>query len=172
MPDWVRLFFTLDTGDEHVTSEESYQRVGTYLMKEDGTEVTRLPEAWFSFPSRPGFSGGITPQCLGATLERTLIIRDVRHKRGDGRGVCSFLYLVNPETGSRKEIPMELVEGLKCFKVSHGGTKIAFIEDPYKDDIIHIWVKDLKSGKEDKVFSFPVKASKGYYLSLVGWIGD
>jgi hypothetical protein len=171
MPDGVRLFFTLDTGDVHMTSEESYQRVGTYLMKEDGMEVTRLPEAWFSFPSRHGFSGGLTPQCLGATLDGSLIIRDVRHKRGDGRGVCSFVYLVNPETGSREEIPMELVEGLKCFKVSHGGTKMAFIENAHEDDTIHIRVKDLNSGKEDKVFSFPA-GTKEYYLSLVGWIGD
>jgi len=99
-------------------------------------------------------------------------MRDLRHKKG-GRGrACSFLYLVNPDTKSKKEIPMVVFEGLSQFKVSHDGAKIAFIEDIYEDDSIHIWVRDLKTGKENKIFSVPIRPFKGYYLGLVGWIED
>lgn len=172
LPDGGRLFFTLDAGAVGVTSEESYQRIGTYFMKENGTDVARLPDSLFSFRFKNGFSGGLTPRCIGVNPDGTLIIRDVRHKRGDRGGVCSFLYLVDLDTKSKKEIPMKVFEGLKCFKISHDGTKIAFIEDIYEDDSIHIWVKDLKTGKENKIFSFPIRPFKGYYLGLVGWIED
>jgi len=172
LPDGEKIFFTLDTGAVGVTSEESYQRVGTYLMKEDSTEVTRFPDSIFSFPSREGFSGGLTPRVIGVSSEGTLIARDLRHKRGGGPSTCSFLYLVDPDTKSKKEIPIKIFEGLKCFKVSPDGTKIAFIEDIYEDDSIHIWIKNLATGEENEVFSFSIRSFRDYYLGLVGWIED
>ncbi len=42
MQDEKRLFVSLDTGDEHVTSEESYQRVGTDIIQEgQGSKTAR-----------------------------------------------------------------------------------------------------------------------------------
>jgi hypothetical protein len=154
LPDGERLFFSLDTGAVGVTSEESYQRIGTYFMKWDETDATRFPESLLSFPSKEGFSGSLRSECIGVRTDGILIMRDLRHKKG-GRGrACSFLYLVNPDTKSKKEIPMVVFEGLSQFKVSHDGTKIAFIEDIYEDDSIHIWVRDLKTGKEIRYSRF------------------
>ncbi len=172
LPEGERLFFTLDTGDVHVTSEESYQRVGTYVMKENGTDTRLLSSSLFSFPSKKGFSGGIQPRCIGARPDGTLIIRDVKHKRGSKGGTCSFLYLVDPDSKSKKEIPMKVFEGLKNFKVSHNGRKVAFIQDFYKDTSVYIWIKDLMTGEENKVFSYPIRQLKGYSLGLAGWIVD
>lgn len=172
LPDGERLFFSLDTGAVGVTSEESYQRIGTYFMKWDETDAARFPESLLSFPSKEGFSGSLRSECIGVRTDGILLMRDLRHKKG-GRGrACSFLYLVNPDTKSKKEIPMVVFEGLSQFKVSHDGTKIVFVEDIYKDDSIHIWVRDLKTGKENKIFSFPIRPFKGYYLGLVGWVED
>ena len=120
----------------------------------------------------PGFSGGLTPRVIGVSSDGTLIARDLRHRRGGGPSTCSLLYLVDPDTKSKKEIPMKIFEGLKYFKVSNNGSKIAFIEDIYEDDSIRIWSKDLEPGDENEVFSFSIRSFRDYYLGLVGWIED
>jgi len=76
LPDGNRLFFTLDTGDVHVTSEESYKKVGTYFIKEDGSDLFRLPQALFSFPEKKGFgTHSSTPQFVGGLADGTYIFR-------------------------------------------------------------------------------------------------
>jgi len=172
LADGNRLFFTLDTGDVHVTSEESYEKVGAYLMKEDGTDLVKLPQSLILFPEKKGFSdqpGGA--QFIGQLSDGTYIFRDFKFRKGyRGTAASSFIHILNPITNSRREIPLKISEGLGQFKVSHDGTKIGF--DVYEDDSIHIWVKDLKTGKENRIFSFPVRRFKGYYLGLIGWIED
>lgn len=169
-----RLFFTLDTGDVHVTSEESYKRVGTYLMKGNGTDLVKLPQSLILFPAKKGFGDHpAEPQFMGELPDGTYIFRDFKFKKNyRGTAASSFIYMVNPITNSQRGIPLKISEGVDQFKVSRDGTKIAFVENVYEDDSIHIWVKDLKTGKENKTFSFPIRPSKGYYLGLIGWIED
>lgn len=177
LPDGNRLFFTLDTGDVHMTSKESYKKVGTYFIKEDGLDLLRLPQALFAFPEKKGFCAhSSTSQFVGGLPDGTYIIREFKFRK-DYRGTeaSSLIYLVNPITKSKKEIPLRVREGLNWFKVSHTGKYIAFTEKiPSKEGRYewaeNLWVKDLPQGEDNKVFTFDNMPFKGHYLGLIGWI--
>lgn len=177
LPDGIRLFFTLDTGDVDMTSKESYKKVGTYFIKEDGLELLRLPQSLFSFPEKKGFGAhSSTPQFVGGLLDGTYIFREYKFRK-DYRGTepSSLMYLVDPRTKSKKEIPLRVSEGLNWFKVSHTGECIAFTEriSSKEGDYAwseHIWVKDLASGEEKRIFTLDNTPFKGHYLGLVGWM--
>jgi hypothetical protein len=178
-PDGQRLFFTLDTGDVHMTSEGSYKKVGTYFIKEDGLELYKLPHALFSFPERKGFGAhSSTPEFVGGLPDGTYIFREFKFKKDyRGTGASSFIYIVNPVTKSQKEIPLRVSEGLNWFKVSPHGKYIAFTEKISSKEgryewSEHIWVEDLASGEEKKVFTLDNMPFKGYYLGIVGWMED
>ena len=176
-PDGQRLFFTLDAGDVHMTSEESYEKVGTYFIKEDGLELYKLPQALFSFPERKRFGAhSSVPQFVGGLPDGTYIFREFKFKKDyRGTGASSFIYMVNPIIQSQKEIPLEVSEGLNWFKVSPHGKYIAFTEKITPKEgryewIEHIWVKGLASGEEKRGFTLDNLPFKGHYLGLVGWM--
>ena len=177
LPDGNRLFFTLDTGDVDMTSKESYKKVGTYFSKEDGLELLRLPQALFSFPEKKGFGAhSSTPQFVGGLPDGTYIFREYKFRKGyPGTGASSLIYLVDPITKSKKEIPLRVSENLNWFKVSHKGKYIAFTEKISSKEgryewSEHIWVKDLVSGEEKRIFTLDNMPFKGHYLGLVGWM--
>jgi len=177
LPDGKRLFFTLDTGDVHVTSKESYKKVGTYFIKEDRLELFRLPQAFFSFPEKKGFgTHSSTPQFVGELPDGAYIFREFKFKK-DYRGTAasSLIYMVNPITKSQKEIPLNVSQSLNWFKTSSNGKSIAFTEKISSKEgryewVEHLWIKDIVTGKEKRVFSLDNMPFKGLYLGLVGWM--
>jgi hypothetical protein len=89
----------------HTTSEESYRRVGTYFIGEDGLHLLRLPQALFSFPEKKGFGAhSSTPQFVGGLPDGTYIFRGYKFRK-DYRGTeaSSLIYRVDPITKSKKE---------------------------------------------------------------------
>lgn len=176
-PDGQRLFFTLDTGDVHMTSEGSYIKVGTYFIKDDGLELYKLPQALFSFPERKGFGAhSSTPEFVGGLPDGTYIFREFKFKK-DYRvtEASSFIYIVNAITKSQKEIPLRVSEGLNWFKVSPEGKYIAFTEKSSSKEgryewSEYIWVENLASGEGKRVFTLDNMPFKGHYLGLVGWM--
>ncbi len=170
MQDEERLFVSLDTGDEHVTSKESYQRVGTYIIREDGTHLMKLPA--ISFPPRKGFGPHpATPVFVGETPSGRYLLKGYRFKKGyQGTEASSFLYLLDPIARFKEEIPLKRSEGLNWFHLSHHGTYLVFIERTYQHDVSDLWIKALDSGREERVFSLPNHQSKEYYLGVVGWM--
>jgi hypothetical protein len=177
LQDGDRLSFTLDTGDVHVTSEESDKQKGTYTMRGDGTGIMKLPENLTSFPLEKGSRRGTDspPQFIGELTDGSYVFRDLVVNKGHrGHQLPSFLYQVNPLTKSRKEIPLGVSIGLSWFKVSPTGKYIAFTEKISSKEgryewVEHLWVKDLASGKVDKVFTLDNMPFKGQHLGLVGW---
>jgi len=177
LPDGNRLFFTLDTGDVHRTSKESYKKVGTYFIKEDGLDLLRLPQALFSFPEKKGFSAHSSPPpFIGGLPDGTYIFREFKFRKAyHGTEASSLIYLVNPITKSKKEIPLRVSESLNWFKVSHTGESVGFTEKISSKEgryewSEHIWVKDLASEEEKKGGSVDNMPFKGHYLGLVGWM--
>ena len=177
LPDGNRLFFTLDTGDVHVTSEESYKKVGTYFVKEDGSDLFRLPETLFSFPEKKGLGAHpSTPQFMGGFPDGTYIFREYKFRKDyRGKEASSLIYLVDPISKSKKEMPLRVSEGLNWFKVSHTGKYLGFTEKISSKEgryewVEHLWVKDLPQGGENKVFTLDNIPFKGHYVGLIGWI--
>jgi hypothetical protein len=177
LPDGNRLFFTLDTGDVHMTSKESYKKVGTYFIKEDGLDLIKLPQALFSFPEKKGFGPHSSPpQFVGGLLDGTYVFREFKFRKDYRRTeASSLIYLVNPLTKSKKEIPLRVSEGLNWFKVSHTGKYVGFTEKISSKEgryewTEHIWDKDLPQGEDNKVFTLDNMPFKGHYLGLIGWI--
>jgi len=177
LPDGNRLFFTLDTGDVHMTSEDSYKQRGTYLINEDGTGLVKLSEGLTLYPLGKGFwrATDSPPRLMGGLPDGTYIFRDAK-SRGY-REILSFIYKVNPINKSQKEIPLKISEGLNWFKVSPTGQYMAFTEKISSKKglfewVEYIWIKDLASGEENRVFILDNTPFKGHYLGLVGWIGN
>jgi hypothetical protein len=178
LPDGDRLFFSLDTGDVHTTSEESYKKMGAYIIKGDGTGLVKLPENLILCPQKEGFQRAIdtAPQFIGGLPDGVLIFRDFRSRKGQ-RGILSFIYEVNPMTKSQKEIPLKTSQGLRWFKVSPTGKYIAFTEKISSKEgryewVEHLWVKDLSVGEEKRLFTLDNRPFKGCHLGVFGWMED
>jgi len=180
LADGESIFFTLETGDVHVTSEASYKQTGTYFLKADGTGLTRLPENMTLPLLEKGTWRGTDgpPQFLGALPDGDYLFRDIIQKQGDrwDTGVPSVLYLVNPLTQSRKPIPIGATRGLNWFKVSPTGKYIAFTEkvrskEGYESGE-HLSISEVASEKTVRVFTLNDVPFKGRYLGLIGWIED
>jgi hypothetical protein len=176
LPDGERLFFTLDTGDVHMTSEESYKKRGNYLLHQDGSGLVRLPDNFTHLPLEKGFwrATDSPPQFIGGLPDGTYIFKDVKTKKG-AREMLSFLYKASPANQSQKEIPLRISAGLRWFKVSPAGQYLAFTEKISSKEgryewVEHLWVKDLSVGEEKRTFTMDNVPFKGYYLGVVGWM--
>ena len=178
LPDNGRLFFTLVTGDEHVTSEESYSRIGTYLMKEDGTDLIKLSKNLFSLiPTTDGLPPFIRILPDNTYLVGVTNLKEVYHKAKINYETLLSLYKINKFNNNipQKIFSKVFTEGINWFKISYTGKYISFTEKIYEMSgefawVEDVWVIDLEFGKENKIFSFSAKPFKGYYLGLVGWL--
>ena len=180
LPDGDRIFLTLDTGDVHMTSEQPYKQRGTYELSETGAKMAKLPEEKTSLPLRKDewrFIEG-PPQCLGGLPDGTYLFWDTIARKGPkGNEVRFILYRVNPAANSRTAIPLDITKGPRWFKVSHMAKHIAFTEKIYSKSgsytwIENLWIKNLASYGENKIFTLDNVPFKGFHLGLVGWIQE
>jgi len=175
MPDGNSLYFTLVTGDEHVTSEESYKKVGSYLIKDDGKDLVKLPESLVLFPlPKDSWRGSADPpEFIGSLPEDIYIFKDIKSKKGEGRQVITstVIYSINIKTKSKEEMPLKISGTPYCLKISFSGKKLSFIEKLLPDGLENLWIKDLKSEEESKVFSFSQQPFKSYF-GVVGWLEE
>ncbi|MBI1738358.1 MAG: hypothetical protein HYR58_03840 [Acidobacteria bacterium] len=175
LPDGARLFFTLETGDEHVTSRASYARVGSYVMKDDGTQPVRVPRELSAPTKRAGYSSApdLPPVLLGALPDGRQLYKEFQwEQQGKGRRPVTFLYTVDPASKARKDYSTRAREGLFWFRVSNSGRAVAFTELLGQSDTEHVWVLDLQSGEERKIFSFATKSLTLPCLGIIGWMEE
>lgn len=140
-----RLFFTLDEGD--ADAKDSCARVGSWVMKEDGSGLERMPWTDFAEAGLPG--------------SRYLF-----------RGLQSnFLYVADVKTGARKDYALSAQGTLYCCRISDSGRFVAFTEEKSSGDSLPVWMLDLETGKEQVIFSFPTgKTTKEPWSRLIGWM--
>lgn len=172
MPDGNSLYFTLVAGDVHVTSEESYKKVGSYLIKDNGKDLVKLPESLVLLPlPKDSWRGPDPPKFIGSLPEDIYIFKDIKAKKGEGRQIIysNIIYSINNKTKSKEEIPLKISGMIDYLKISFSGEKLSFIEKSLPDRLENLWIKDLKSKEESKVFSFFQKPFKSYF-GVVGWI--
>jgi hypothetical protein len=175
MPDGKRIFFTLETGDVHVTSEPSYARVGSYMMEDDGGTPARIPGQVAFHPKRPGyrFDSESPPVLLGALPDAHYLFREVQWSQAAGRPpqALSFLFSVDPVTKAWKDFPTSPEGTLTSFCLSYSGA-VAFIDLQRQNGVeTHtVWSMELESAKKQKVFSLSTRPPTLPWLNLIGWL--
>ncbi len=172
LPDGQMLFFTLETGDVHVTSQASYKRVGSYAMKDSAATPARIPvPSW----QKAGYTldTSLPPMMIGALPDGRYLFREYLWKREPrSHSPAVFLSAIDTATKSHKNFPVSASEGLFWFRLSGSGRYLAFSEIKGQTELERIWILDLVSGAEREIFSFPTKSLRAPYLGLIGWIGN
>ena len=80
-----RIILTMDTGDEHVTSKESYTKTGVYRINEDGTDLHLLRKDFDNLNYIPDF--------LGELPDNTIVYKSTTYYEGD---TALIIYFENP----------------------------------------------------------------------------
>lgn len=151
LPDGRRIFFTLDTGDDDATSKASFGRVGSYVMKTDGSPPVRTERV----------ANLVAPLSGGRNLYA-------------GRFPSSFLYMTGPATKSRRDYATSATGIPDFFHATADGRLVAFIEEQrsYQPvatiSLVIRWV-DLGSGREQGLLPVSTKPVVLPWLNLIGW---
>jgi hypothetical protein len=151
LPDGQQMFFTLDTGDDDATSKASFGRVGSYVMKTDGSP-----------PARTARISNLVAPLSGS------------RKLYAGRFPSSFLYVTDPATKARRDYATSATGVLDFFRPSADARMVAFIEEqraytPIATiSIVIRWV-DLGSGREQGLPPVPTKPVVLPWVNLIDW---
>lgn len=146
-----RIFFTLETGDEDSTSKASYGRVGSYVMKTDGSP-----------PARTGRVSNLIEHLNGG--------RDLYQ----GPPPSSLLYVLGPAAKSRRDYATSASGVVDFFRPSADGRLVAFLEEQrdYKPvatiGLVIRWI-DLESGRERSLPPVATRPVVLPWVNLIGW---
>ena len=175
LPRSETLFFSLETGDEHITSEESYARAGTYTMHESGVNLTKLSDP----PVREGFWPPGTARMIGVLPTGEYVFETMqqrKHPGGEGPRTLFAVVKMVPDSERAEDIGFSpgcgLYSGVRvCYQLSPSGKYLAAAALPVSSSATSgdIWLKDLQAGKDGKLLSLPTKGLQGPFLGLVGW---
>jgi hypothetical protein len=187
MPDDKRIFFAISlSGDsDDAFWDTPSSPVGTYVMKPDEAMATRLvPEAELHFKA-PGMSADTT---VGATLIDVLrdgryLLTDVESGPAPGRRRM-YLYAIDLAKKTQKIFPLQVDGDPGSFRLSPCGSGLILTANPRivggqpvltATPTIDVWVLDLESEKQFKLFSFissDAVGTKGPWMNLIGWLQD
>jgi len=152
LPDGQQIFFTLDTGDDDSTSKASYGRVGSYVMKTDGSAPVRTAR----------ISNLVAPLSGGRNLYA-------------GPPPSAFLYVIDSGTKARRDYATSATGGVDFFHPSADARAVAFIEEQrsYKPvatiSVVIRWI-DLGSGREQSLPPILTKPVVLPWVNLIGWL--
>ncbi len=172
LPDGTRLRFTLETGDEHVTSEASYGRAGNYTMRNDGTELQRLPRAAWAAKPRPGFTiiPDFPPSMIGRLPDGKYLFAEVQWIQKQGDRTHAFLFSSDAAGRSRRDLVVDGVAATFWFLLSPSGKLLAATELAPANDNEKVWVFNTETGEASAVLEFPTKSLRLPCMNLIGWL--
>jgi hypothetical protein len=176
LPGTARLYFSLETGDEHVTSEESYRRAGTYTMDESGAGWSKLA----ALPPREGFFPPDEVRVIGISPSGEYVFETMQRKKrpspGQNQYVPAVLKLKN-DFSAFEDISFgtatKLYSGIRVnYQLSPAGRYLAAARLPISSSAVScdICLKNLPTGEERKILSLPTHGLQGPFLGLVGWL--
>lgn len=170
------IFFSLETGDVHVTSDESYALVGTYIMDEPGTNVIRLD----SLPAREGYRSIEMVRLLGGLATGELIYAAAERDAENVNRMTPAIFRVSApgadtlrvtdiSFGYEAEMPLGIAAD---FELSPSGKYLAALNGlpSVNDQSKEIWLKDVETGREKVVFTLAVSGLHGPYMEIIGWL--
>lgn len=175
-PDSDKLFFSLKTGADGVTSEESYDQVGCYIMDDTGGDVVRLDR----LPTREGYRSPELLRLLGTLPTGEFIYAAAERDRENVNKRKRSLFRVSAIDADTLRVA-DISFGPEVnpphafafnFELSPSGKYLAALNvllglhDTAKD----LWLKDLDTGEEKIVFTFPMDRHDGPFPGIIGWI--
>ena len=177
MPGEDRVFFSLETGDVHVTSDESYGKVGTYIMDIYDESVVRLD----TIPGREGYSYPELVRMIGVLPSGENLFSFMQRPINRSLdGVARLIYIVEglgTDSMAFRDVSFGSEPGLPAspavsYLISPSGQYLA-ASNPLKsgaDTLKNVWLKNLHSGEDILFYSQPSKGYDGPFLRLVGWL--
>jgi hypothetical protein len=170
------IFFSLDTGDADLASEESVERAGVYLMDAKDDRVTKLKPV----PPREGYLPPLAQRAIGALPAGRYAIETMqspKRPRAEGGGSFFAVVVLDPETGPVGDVSFSpdcgLYSGVRVeYRLSPSGRYLAAAPLPISSSSssCDVYLKDLRGGAEKNLLSIPGDGLKGPFLGLVGWI--
>jgi len=176
LPGSEKLFFSLQTGDDHVTSKASYAKVGTYIMNESGSHLTKfaklpLPEEFL--PAEMERMIGILP--TGEyVFETTVRKKHVSQKQNQFDFVLAKFEKNSQEFGDLSfRQATQLYRGVTViYRLSPSGKYLSAAALPILSSALSwdIWLKYVQTGEERNILSIPTEGLNGPFLGLIGWL--
>ncbi len=170
------LYFSLETGDVHVTSKASYARVGTYLMDERGQHLERLP----GVPAAKGFFPPETSRLIGVLPTGEYVFETMQFTKRPSREQNPHhlaVLKVKRDFSDTEDISFSpatnLYSGIRvCYRISPSGKYVSAARLPISSSAVSCdaWLKNLHTGKETHILSLPTDGLQGPFLGLVGWL--
>ena len=179
MPDGEHLFFTLDRSEEDDNWRLPESQVGSYVMKEDGSGLTRIAPEAAMHPSRPGLQASAVGAAvvLGATRDGRYLVRDFQVGPA-AANPGTYVYTLDPLADSQKTLGTETQVELRCFRLSQSGRRVALLATEPKGDAPGtsidsktVWLFDVESGQGRKLVSFASVQYGSAWIDLIGWLG-
>jgi len=175
LPDSDKIYFSLETGDVHITSEASYSLVGTYLMDETGEHLTKLDPV----PALADSPPPETERLIGVLPNGEFVFETMQRKNRPAPGQDqAFFAIVRLSTEPPSVIDISLSAGKKLYSgiqvsynLSPSGKHLSAAKLPISSSATSndIWLKDLQTGKERIILSLPAEGLQGPFLGIVGW---
>ncbi len=176
LPDRDRVYFSLETGDVHITSEASYTQVGTYLMDENGEHLTKLDPV----PALAEYPPPATERLIGVLPNGEYVFETMQRKQHSApKENQAFFSIVRLRTEPPSIIDIsfsagkELYSGLWVnYNLSPSGKYLVAARLPLSSSATSndIWLKDLQTGEERIILSLPTEGLQGPFLGIVGWL--
>jgi hypothetical protein len=178
LPDGKTLFFTLEEGVDGFMEDADYKRIGTWLIQDDGTLLTRLPASLGKL-QEPGYRSDSPPLMLGV-VNGEYLFHPHLYKPAKEAPSSTFLALSNPHSGTNAKIELQQPPGVSEFVLSHSGRYVAYVQQSRSkfvgnNHIVppeHVWIKLLPAGEPREVLSLETGQERGLSLTLMGWMGD
>ena len=171
LPHSEKLYFSLETGDDHLTSKSSHARVGTYVLDPSAGNLKKLPAV-------PAATGSLSPESarlLGVLPTGQYLFEIMRHAKGPLPHIA--LAKVKSDFSKTEDVSFSQASGLYSgirvtYRLSPSGAYVSAARLPISASAVSadIWLKNLHTFKESSLLSFPTKGLQGPFLGLVGWL--
>jgi hypothetical protein len=186
-PDDRRIFFGLSGGldDDEALWTTSNSPTGTYVMNADaGTPQRLAPEAALHAKvsgMRP--SPDIPAHLIGILPDGGYLLTDSQYNPTGNNGAM-YLYSLDLAKKTQRIIPLQVDGGPTSFHLSPANTRLVMTVDarisgpqsPVRTTgNVDVWVLDLESGKQTKLFSFTNTDPMGTrvpWINVIGWLRD
>lgn len=175
LPDNKTLFFTLDEGADGLMEDTDYQNVGTWLIQEDGTRLTRLPAALGKL-QHAGYRPGGQPLMLGV-VSGAYLFDSKLYNPAKGEPFRKLYALANPASGTNAEVPLEAVPGSSHFVRSPSGKLIAYTQQDRTTFVggkatvppVRLFIQLFPTGNPKEILTVDPGREVGLTITPMGW---
>jgi hypothetical protein len=169
--DEQHLYVTLDVPPAGLKAEDTEKRSGIYLIAEMDGHATKLTHDLLALTHDPTYEPRVTgPTAIGALSDGTLVVHDHLTRPGQ-RCAPMFLQTLDLSKQSSHSIRVDTTCSTNP-RLARSARWVAFTQWVPGDspDLVHLWIKDMVSGKETRYLSSKRTDSVLRSLAPIGWL--